>query len=108
MNVMDYLKPELLILIPALWGLGMVMKATPLDNRWIPLLLAACSIILSGLWVVGQGMDNVFLAVFSAITQGVIAWLAAWISYDKGIKNLQKIQIADAQDRRGTDEILSH
>lgn len=98
-QIMNYLKPELLALIPVVWGLGLVLKALPITNKdaWIPLILALCSTGLAALYVLGTGeVQNAALAAFTAITQGLVAWLVAWVSYDQGIKKLQKKESTDA------------
>ena len=103
MNALDFLKPELLILIPVCWGIGMVVKATQIDNKWIPLILAVCSVLLAGVWVVGNmdytGWQSVLTAAFMGVTQGVAAWLIAWLTYEKGIK-----MIGVAVEAQGGDE----
>jgi hypothetical protein len=99
MNIMDYVKPELLILIPTCWGIGMVLKATSLNNQAIPGILCLCSVALAGLYVAAQSGGNLPMAIFTGITQGVIAWLVAWVTYEKGIK-----MIGVATEAQGGDD----
>lgn len=89
MNIQDYIMPQLLILIPVCWGIGLMLKSTPLNNQWIPAILCLCSVLLSCLWVFASIAEPVSLGVFTGVTQGVICWLAAWLSYEKAIKSKQ-------------------
>ena len=72
----DYVKPELLILIPVLLGIGTALKGSAADNRLIPLILGIVGIVLTGLWTFGTAMpadsSALMLAIFSIITQGII------------------------------------
>lgn len=74
---MNYVKPELLVLIPVLYFLGMAFKSsqTVLDKH-IPLLLGGVGVLLALLWVLAgselTGAQDVLRAVFAAVTQGVL------------------------------------
>jgi len=89
MNIQDYIRPELLILIPVCWGLGLMLKSTPINNQWIPPILCLCSVLLSGLYVYATETETLAMAVFVGATQGVLCWLASWLSYEKVIKTNQ-------------------
>lgn len=86
MNIQDYIKPELLILVPSCWGLGLMLKSTPINNQWIPLVLGIFSVCMACLWVFSTVVEPVTMGVFVAVTQGIICWAAAWLSFDKAIK----------------------
>ena len=72
MKFQEYVKPELLVLIPVLYIIGMMLKKTVrFDDRCIPAALGGCGIILSLLWVFGtEGCSAV--GIFSAVTQGIL------------------------------------
>ena len=89
MNIQDYIRPELLILVPVCWGIGLMLKSTPLSNQWIPLILALCSILLSGLYVYASATETLAMGVFVGVTQGMLCWVASWLSYEKVIKPKQ-------------------
>ncbi len=76
MNFHEYIKTELLILIPVLYIIGIVLKNSSLDNKWIPLALGAISIVLSTIWVVSTSdmvtYKEIGTAIFTGITQGVL------------------------------------
>ncbi len=44
---MNYLKPELLILVPLLIGLGRIVKQKMGDAKWVPLILLATSVLIA-------------------------------------------------------------
>ena len=77
MEYLQYIHAELLVLIPVLYLVGMALKASRLEDHWIPLVLGITSSVLWGLWVFAStsvsNMAECALAVFSAITQGILA-----------------------------------
>ena len=72
MDIQNYIKPELLVLIPVLYIIGMMMKKIKrIDDRCIPAVLGAAGILLSMIWISGtEGISAV--GIFTAITQGVL------------------------------------
>lgn len=77
MDFTEFIKPELLVLIPALYGLGAVIKhIEAIKDNYIPLILMVVSMILTCLYVLGtEGVSAV--SVFTAIVQGFICAAAA-------------------------------
>lgn len=77
MHYQEYIKSELLILIPVLYLIGMGLKKSNLANRFIPIILGGISVVLSVIWVVATGdistLQEGASAVFTAVTQGVLA-----------------------------------
>lgn len=76
MNFQDYIKPELLILIPVLYLIGAGVKKSKIADKFIPWLLGGFAVLLCGLWVfastpIATGAE-IALAIFTAITQGVL------------------------------------
>lgn len=76
MNFQDYIKSELLILIPVLYLIGVAIKKSNLADKFIPWVLGAISIVLCGVWVfancpIGTGAE-IATAIFTAIVQGVL------------------------------------
>ena len=76
MNYQDYIKSELLILIPVLYFIGTGLKKRKITNKFIPLLLVLTSISLCLIWILATSRitctKDIALAVFVAITQGVL------------------------------------
>lgn len=76
MDYQQFIKTELLVLVPVLYFIGLGLKKSKLPDKWIPLLLGAIAITLSAVWVLATGDVNSFrdiaLALFTAVTQGVL------------------------------------
>ena len=76
MEVMDFVKPELLILIPVLYIIGYGIKKSKIPNNRIPMILGIVSVILSAMWVVStseiRGWRDMLHAIFTSITQGIL------------------------------------
>lgn len=77
MNYIDYIQPELLVLVPVVYALGSVIKNTEnISDKYIPLILTAIGITLSTIYVIGtQGVS--VISVFIAFVQGVLVAAAA-------------------------------
>ena len=77
MNFQEFIKPELLILIPALYIVGIGLKKSKISDTLIPLLLGVISIILSASWVIATSdiatFKDVAYALFVSITQGILS-----------------------------------
>ena len=76
MNYQEYIKSELLILIPVLYFVGIGLKKSKISDKFIPLLLGIASITLSAIWVLSTSdvacFKDVCLAIFISITQGIL------------------------------------
>jgi len=62
----NFIKPELLILIPVLYFIGVAIKNTLLiKDKFIPLTLGLVGVALAVLWILAtEGTDNIYMAVF--------------------------------------------
>jgi hypothetical protein len=93
MDYQQFIKPELLILIPVLYFIGMAIKKSALKDKFIPLILGAISIFLSGIYVIANcelnGTQAIATALFTAITQGVLV-AGASVYVNQIIKQSQK------------------
>ena len=74
---MNYVKPELLVLIPVLYFIGMAFKRSEaVADKLIPLLLGVAGVLLALLCVLAgselAGIQDILQAVFAAVTQGVL------------------------------------
>lgn len=76
MNFNEFIKPELLVLIPVLYLIGVAIKKSNLPDKIIPIILGMISIVLCGLWVFATskytGGQEIATAVFTSVTQGVL------------------------------------
>ena len=74
--VMNYIKAELVILIPVMYLIGIGLKKSKVPDNWIPAILGLVSITLSATWIIStsdiQSIKNIGYAFFMAITQGVL------------------------------------
>ena len=92
--IKDFIKPELLVLIPVLYIVGRGFKKTSLiKDKFIPLLLGSISILLSGLYTFAtsdvNGIKEITMAIFTAITQGILI-AGASVYANQIYKQLQK------------------
>lgn len=76
MDYHEYIKSELLILIPVLYFAGIGLKKSKLADKWIPLALGVIAITLSAIWVIAtcdiSDVREGASALFTAVTQGVL------------------------------------
>ena len=76
MNFQEYIDAKILILIPVLYLIGYWVKKSNIADKWIPLILGAAGVVLSGLWTIATaeigGWRDIVLAVFTAVVQGIL------------------------------------
>lgn len=75
--MLNFVKPELIVLIPALYFIGIMFKnSKTINNKHIPIILAAIGVLLSLMWIVSTldnfSISNIFNSIFVSIVQGVI------------------------------------
>ena len=93
-QIMNYVKPELIVVAVVLYFIGMgLKKAEAVPDKYIPLILGGIGIILCALWVLANGPltseSEVVMAVFTSIVQGIlVAGLSTYIN--QIIKQAQK------------------
>lgn len=72
----QYIKPELVILIPVLYIINTVMEKTKLKEIHVPYILGGISILLAGIYTLATAqvytVQSVLLSVFTSLTQGVL------------------------------------
>lgn len=69
--VKEFVKPELLVLIPVLYFVGAGLKRSETEDKYIPYILGFASVGLAALYVCGtEGIT--LIGVFTAITQGIL------------------------------------
>ena len=76
MDFQEYIRPELLVLIPVLYLIGMGLKKSTMSDKCIPAVLGIVSVVLAGLYLLATGSfagwQDIAVALFTAITQGVL------------------------------------
>ena len=74
MDYTDYIKTELLILVPVLYVIGIGLKKSRTADKNIPVILGTIAIILSALWIFAtESLNGAREILFTAITQGVLS-----------------------------------
>lgn len=95
-QIMNYVKPELLIVAVVLYFVGMgFKKAEAVADKYIPLILGGIGIALCAIWVLAtcplDTGQNIAMAVFTAIVQGIlVAGLSTYVN--QIIKQMKKIE----------------
>lgn len=71
-----YIKPELYILVFVLYIVGKGLKKSFVPDKYIPVLLGVCGILLACLYMFSMitkvNFQNILTAVFFGITQGLL------------------------------------
>ena len=77
MELKEFIKPELLILIPVLYVVGIGLKKSKLSDTLIPLVLGGIAIVLSAAWVIATSdistLRDIAYALFISVTQGILS-----------------------------------
>ena len=77
MDLKEFIKPELLILIPVLYVVGIGLKKSKLSDTLIPLILGGIAVVLSGTWVIAtsdiSSLKDIAYALFISVTQGILS-----------------------------------
>lgn len=85
-QIMNYVRPELIVVTVVLYFLGMWLKnAQAVKDKYIPLILGGISIVLCAIWVLAtctfSGGQDIAMAIFTAITQGIlVAGLSTYVN----------------------------
>lgn len=85
-QIMNYIKPELLIVTVVLYFIGIALKQTQaVNDKYIPLILGGAGIAISAIYVFATCSCNtgqdVAMMVFTAITQGIlVAGLSTYVN----------------------------
>ena len=81
-----FVKVELLVVAVVLYFLGdAIKKPEYIKDKYIPMLLGAAGIAICGIWVIAtcdcNGTQNIAMAVFTSIVQGVlVAGLSTYVN----------------------------
>ena len=77
MELKEFIKPELLILIPVLYIVGIGLKKSKLSDTLIPLVLGGIAIALSAAWVIATSdistLKDIAYVLFVSVTQGILS-----------------------------------
>lgn len=95
-QIMNYVKPELIVVTIVLYFIGMgLKKAEAVADKYIPLILGGVGIVLCAVWVLATGPlstgQDIAMAVFTAIVQGIlVAGLSTYVN--QIIKQINKTE----------------
>lgn len=84
--ILNYIKPELIVVTIVLYFIGNIIKRSELiKDKFIPAILGACGIVLCLIWVLATSAcgnaQEVLMAVFTAIIQGIlVAGLSTYVN----------------------------
>lgn len=93
-QIMNYVKPELVVVAIVLYFIGMWLKqAAFIKDKYIPLVLGIVGIFVCSIWVMATASfatgQDIASAVFTAIVQGIlVAGLSTYVN--QIIKQLNK------------------
>ena len=77
MELKEFIKPELLTLIPVLYIVGIGLKKSKLSDTLIPLVWGGIAIVLSATWVIATSdiftLKDIAYAFFFSVTQGILS-----------------------------------
>lgn len=81
MDFSQYINPEFFGLVPVLYVVGLLIKKSNIADKTIPWILGAVAIVLSVIYTMATSdistARNILLAIFTAITQGILTAGAA-------------------------------
>lgn len=76
-NLIDYVKPELIVVSIVLFFVGMgLKKAENIPDKFIPLILGVLGIVICGIWVFATsditGYQSILMCLFTSVVQGIL------------------------------------
>lgn len=86
MDIMNYIKPELIVVAIVLYFVGLgIKKAESIKDKYIPCILGILGIALAAIWVFANSpirtVQEVLMAVFTSIVQGIlVAGLSTYVN----------------------------
>lgn len=71
-NLQDFIKPELLVVVPVLYVIGLIIKNTKkINDNYIPAIVGLIGVTLSMIYVIATS-DFSLMSVFTGFTQGIL------------------------------------
>ena len=95
-QIMNYVKPELIVVAVALYFIGIGLnKAETVPDKYIPMILGGIGIVLCVIWVLAScpldSGQNIEMAIFTVNIQGIlVAGLSTYVN--QIIKQVQKTE----------------
>ena len=93
--IKEFVKPELLVLVPVLYLIGAGLKKSELADRLIPATLGLAGVLLAAMYTAASGTfrsaQDVLAGAFAALTQGVLC-AGASVYVNQVVKQAGKTQ----------------
>lgn len=103
-DIIKTIEPELMILIPFGYGICYIMKSIKIfPDRFIPAVSCLIVILMAILYNINKKSTSF---MFSAISQGVIAWLVAWLTYSKFMLDKEQIDVDNKKEEEIKKETI--
>ena len=103
MDITSYIEPKLLILIPVLYMLGLMIKKSEINDKYI---LGVMGIILATVYsLIGnelKGAEKLLSVIFAGVTQGLLCASAS--VYANNIFKQMKRNGDEASDKGGGED----
>lgn len=89
MDIIEYIQPELLVLIPVLYLLGSAFKKSELiPDKLIPIYIGLIAVALASMYVIATCGFSM-LGAFTGIVQGILC-AGASVYFNQAVKQLGK------------------
>ncbi len=93
MEITSYIEPELYIIVPVLYVLGVMIKKSSIDDRLIPLILGIMGIVLASAYKLSAyfpcDVTDFFKILFAGVTQGLLC-AAGSVYVNNIVKQIKK------------------
>lgn len=106
--LMQYVRPELVVLVVILYCIGIALKNTKtIADEMIPFILGVLSILITALYIVAvsdtpKGYQEVLSIIFNILVQGICAAAAA-VYFNQSIKQAKKFQATEGESGNGSN-----
>ena len=72
----EFIRPEILVLVPVLYLIGAGLKRSEMKDKWIPAVLGVTGVVLAAMYTAASGTfdgaQDVLAGAFAALTQGIL------------------------------------
>lgn len=102
MDFTSYIEPELYITVPVLYVLGMLLKKSVINDKWIPVILGIMGVALVTVYKLTlytpTDIRSIASFVFAGITQGILCASASVYANNLLKQMLEKSENTDKKD----------
>lgn len=105
MDFSAYIDPELYVIIPLLYVIGIIIKKSKIDDKWIPLILGAVGVCFAVAYKLAadipSGGAEILKLLVASLSQGILC-AAASVYANNIVKQLKKTEKKD-EESESTD-----